>query len=71
MEGVPGESYEKLNSMDPDVGLVPPLGMVPPKLPVVLLKTAGAAVDAAEVPAAVKLLLSAKVEAAAKRASIG
>ena len=69
--GVPGESYEKLNVLDPGVGLVPLLRVAPPKLPVVLLKTAGVAVHAAGVPAAVKLLLlSAKVEAAAKRASI-
>ena len=48
-----------------DVRLVPPLRVAPPKLPVALLKTAGVAVHAAEVPAAVKLpLLSAKADTA-------
>jgi hypothetical protein len=45
--------------------------VAPSKLPVLLLKMAGVAVHAAEVPAAVKLpLLSAKADAAARRASI-
>ena len=54
-----------------DVRLVPPLRVAPPKLQVLLLKTAGVAVHADEVSAAVKLpLLSAKTDAAARRASI-
>src|SRR5512142_2336783 len=48
-----------------DVRLVPPLRVSPPTLPVFVLKTAGDAVHAAEVPAAVKLpLLSAKADEA-------
>jgi hypothetical protein len=46
-----------------EVRLVPPLNVAPPKLPVLALKTAGVALHAAEVPAAVKLpLLSAKAD---------
>ncbi len=57
--------------VEKDVRLVPPLRVAPPKLPVLVLKTAGVAVHAAEVPAAVKLpLLSAKADAAARRMSI-
>ncbi len=76
--GGPGEAYEKPDCpvewtgssvMGPEARSGPPLRVAPKKLPVVLLKTGGVAVHAAEVPAVGKLRsLPAK---AAKKASIG
>ena len=53
-----------------DIMLVPQLSVALPKLPVLLLKTAGVAVHAAKVPSSVKLRCQRRQKRRSKRASI-
>jgi len=53
-----------------DIMLVPPLSVALPKLPVLLLKTAGVAVHAAKVPSSVKLRCQRRQKRRSKRARI-